>query len=183
MNYGKLTVIREYKSRYIGGRPCRRFECICECGKTTNPTKEKVLKGATRSCGCMQIEMRNSLGKTRMLAYGVSASNQVFSVYKKTAKKRGYEFSLTKEYFLDLITKPCIYCGDNSKNKLQKMDGNGFFVYTGIDRYDNKLGYTIENSVPCCRVCNRIKTDMTIDQMSNQIDKIINNSHMWRRTA
>lgn len=183
MKYGRLTVIREYKSKYPGGRPCRRFECLCDCGNTTNPTKEKVVKGQTRSCGCLQKESRKSLGNIFRKPLGISARNDVYDKYKRSARKRGYDFSLTTEEFLRIIIEPCIFCGDSLGNHHKKSGQNGGFRYTGIDRFDNQKGYSIDNVVPCCSVCNRIKTDMDVEFLQKHIKKMIRNLDMWKRTA
>lgn len=181
--YGRLTVLREYKSKYPGGRPCRRFECLCDCGNITNPTKEKVLKGETRSCGCLQKEMRGSLGKKLRKAFGESGFNRVFSAYKKSAKLRGYEFNLSESEFFGIVTKPCLYCGEKLTSAKKAKGQFGDFRYTGIDRYDNKVGYTLENSVPCCAVCNRIKSTMDIETLLVHLDKMTKDSDRYRRTA
>lgn len=181
--YGKLTVIREYRSRYSNGRPCRRLECLCDCGKITNPIKEKVVNGLTKSCGCDQKEMRKNLGKRVSLPKSQASINEVFNVYKRSATKRGFSFDLSKEEFIEIATKECIYCGDKLTNTHKKLHNNGDFSYTGIDRYDNKKGYEKENCVPCCSVCNRLKTDMSIKDFKNKIVSILNRSDVWERTA
>jgi hypothetical protein len=40
----------------------------------------------------------------------------------------------------------CFYCGE-------------FFEVLGLDRHINSNGYTMENSKPCCGVCNKMKMD------------------------
>ena len=35
-------------------------------------------------------------------------------------------------------------------------------VLMGIDRKDNTLGYTLENSVPCCPTCNFAKRGLSV---------------------
>ena len=178
--YGRLTVLREYRSKYPGGRTCRRLECICDCGNITNPTKEKVVRGETQSCGCLRKETYKKWADNRKLEHGEAASNQVYEVYRKCAESRNYVFNLSKSEFLDIITSPCIYCGSSLDNELNRYDFNGSFKYTGIDRYDNSVGYTLENSVPCCKICNRIKTNMDVNFVFNHINKMIDNSHLWR---
>lgn len=66
---------------------------------------------------------------------------------KARAKQRGLEFSLSFEQWYALI-KPnvCTYCG----GILGETMG-------GLDRMDNAHGYTPNNSVPCCGICNDIK--------------------------
>lgn len=65
---------------------------------------------------------------------------------KTSSKKRKLIFELTLEKYLEIIKNPCTYCS--------KLDNNG------IDRINNKEGYTLKNSVSCCRLCNWMKKDM-----------------------
>lgn len=36
------------------------------------------------------------------------------------------------------------------------------FTYNGIDRVDSDGDYTIDNCVPCCKICNRMKVDTPV---------------------
>jgi hypothetical protein len=83
-----------------------------------------------------------------------------FTKYKAQAKSRNYPFELDEDQFLSFWEKPCHYCGD-------KIDG------IGIDRIDNSLGYTIENCVPCCEDCNRMKMTKTIEQFLRKCEIIV----------
>lgn len=70
--------------------------------------------------------------------------------YTKDAIRRGYAFEFTLERFIELFwQKPCFYCGEIN-------------LTAGVDRKDNTLGYTEDNSVPCCYTCNlmKLKTPM-----------------------
>jgi len=71
-----------------------------------------------------------------------------YTVYRFNAKKRGYEFHLTYGEFAALIEMPCHYCGHKS-----------IMTLNGIDRVNNRLGYTVDNTVPCCTNCNLMKRD------------------------
>ena len=82
-----------------------------------------------------------------------------YRYYKCRVGKRGFEFLLTLEKFTEIISKFCIYCGENEKPR-------------GIDRVDNLLGYTIENSVPSCNSCNMMKKIMTKEEFLSHIEKI-----------
>lgn len=57
-----------------------------------------------------------------------------------------------------MINSVCSYCG--IKEKL------------GIDRVDNSVGYTKENSVPCCKLCNFMKKAMSRNDFLSRIKKI-----------
>lgn len=69
---------------------------------------------------------------------------------KRNARQRNKEWSITKEQYYSLIKdNQCYYCG----NKLPE-------VGSGLDRIDNNKGYSIENVVPCCSICNSVKFDV-----------------------
>lgn len=74
-----------------------------------------------------------------------------YNAYKKGAVKRKIVWDLSKEDFYKIITQPCYYCGNYDKITFNKEQ------YTGIDRIDSSEGYTIDNCVPCCEMCNRMK--------------------------
>ena len=44
----------------------------------------------------------------------------------------------------------------------------------GIDRKDSTKGYSIDNCVPCCPMCNKMKQTFTEEEFLNQIAKIYN---------
>ena len=69
--------------------------------------------------------------------------------YKARAKKAGIPFELPFEGFMSLWQAPCRYCGTTIET-------------IGLDRLDNNLGYTLENLVPCCPICNQIKGMSTV---------------------
>jgi hypothetical protein len=82
----------------------------------------------------------------------------ILNVYKRNARKRNIEFSLLKNDFINLIGKTCVYCGKLSR---------------GVDRVDNTQGYTKENSVSCCNVCNKMKLEMTVKEFIDRCKLII----------
>jgi flagellar biosynthesis GTPase FlhF len=65
---------------------------------------------------------------------------------------------ITLEEFKKIISNPCVYCGENKNRR-------------GIDRIDNSKGYTVENSAPCCKVCNYMKRTMTVMEFLMHIKK------------
>lgn len=67
--------------------------------------------------------------------------------YFNNAKDRKIEFLLTEEQVSTLVNDLCFYC---------EAKGNPFI---GIDRFNNLLDYTVENSVACCKMCNYTKVE------------------------
>ena len=177
--YNKLTVIDE-KRVQCKDRVRYYLICLCECGNRKQIEKSKVVLGITKSCGCLKKEYDEKWGDSNALPYGEAAFNEVYNAYKRTAIRRGYVFELTKEQFKEIVVQPCIYCGDSLTNNHCKTANRGNFEYTGIDRYDNSKGYIIGNCVPCCKVCNRLKTNMSLDDFESKISKILERKNIWR---
>ena len=82
------------------------------------------------------------------------------NIYKKNAKKRNIDFNLTKEDFYFLTQQKCHYCGDMKE-------------YNGIDRIDSNKGYELNNCVPCCEICNKMKLDYSYDFWIDHMKKVI----------
>lgn len=82
-----------------------------------------------------------------------------FRLYKKSAKERGYPFQISMEQFMLFWKKPCSYCGDEIET-------------IGLDREDNSKGYSIDNIIPCCKHCNRMKSTMGKTEFIERIKKI-----------
>lgn len=109
---------------------------------------------------------------TGKLQFGESSFNDLFYKYKSSAKKRNYEFRLTKEDFYKLTQSDCIYCGEPPNRIYTRKQYTGFYNYNGIDRVENDIGYVIENVVPCCKTCNIAKHTMSLKQFYKWIEKV-----------
>jgi len=70
-----------------------------------------------------------------------------YKAYTTRAERKELSFELTRETFDNIRDDVCLYC----KKENTKTHSNG------IDRSDNTLGYTSENSVACCGECNYMK--------------------------
>ncbi len=46
------------------------------------------------------------------------------------------------------------------------------FKYNGVDRIDNAIGYTKENCVPCCAICNNSKSTLSLKDWLEWIERI-----------
>ena len=114
------------------------------------------------------------LAKTRhgvLLRTGVEVALQrVWNRYKSNARIRGITFELTREQFQSVITQNCYYCGVvPSKPEKTRV---GLFLFNGIDRINNDLGYSFENSIPCCKVCNHAKRQMTATEFIHWVERV-----------
>tara|TARA_R110000868_G_scaffold132412_3_gene343471 strand:+ start:861 stop:1319 length:459 start_codon:yes stop_codon:yes gene_type:complete len=73
-----------------------------------------------------------------------------YSEYKGRSKQKGISFNLTKEEFSTFWKQDCSYC-------------NRPILTIGIDRIDSTKGYSLDNCVPCCTICNTMKMDRPVD--------------------
>lgn len=92
-----------------------------------------------------------------------AAKNSKYKKYKAQAKYRGLVFSLSKEEFFLVCELCCHYCGAEPSNVNVSDSGYGSWTYNGLDRVDSSVGYISNNVVPCCKICNRAKSDMSYD--------------------
>lgn len=169
--FGRLTVLKEVEQGKDGHS---YWLCSCECGNTKNVQGKLLRSSNTRSCGCFR---KDSLRKIP----GEANWHSLFCQYKANSKRRGYEFNLNKENFINLAKANCYYCGSSPTQKLKTYEASQntkewrdkcIIFYNGIDRINNDLGYINENVVSCCKNCNRAKSKLTKDEFFELIKKI-----------
>jgi hypothetical protein len=173
--YGRLTVLQFAGMKLSGGKRPQRFatwELQCECGNIVLKRAALLKNGSTKSCGCLQKENASATGKNNALPLGTAAANELCDKYRSNAKKRKYECTLSDEEMIELFKLTCHYCGDSPSQTFYKEGNNGEFVYNGIDRIDNKIGYTLENCVSCCGRCNRAKQKDSLEEFEAWIQRI-----------
>ncbi len=171
--YGKLTVLGySHSNRYSTDKKksnSRSFwKCRCDCGKEVIVVSYNLSSGTAKSCGCRRSE--TALKKFNYKEAELGATGQVYCSYRTQARARGYEFLLTKEEFSNIFRKECNYCGSIGLSNHKYRRNN--FPYTGIDRIDNTRGYTLDNSVPCCKFCNSMKNVLSAEDFLSHIKKI-----------
>ena len=91
-----------------------------------------------------------------------------YARYQERANRKKLAFDLNEKEFDDISKMECYLCGKkttvNHKN--------------GIDRFDNEVGYTKENSKSCCTNCNFLKSNHMYDTFINQLVKIYENNQL-----
>lgn len=165
--YNMITVIDIAGVRELGKGihtyKCTLFKCQCDCGKIIVKTSVSLKNNI--SCGC-------HFYNEKRLSYGESSLNRAYRQYRRHAKDKNRNIELTKEEFRDISQKDCYYCGSSPSNISKDHRSYGEFIYNGIDRVDNNLGYTLDNCVPCCIICNKAKSGMSQYKFLNWIKKL-----------
>jgi len=162
-SFGRLTVVRRGEGVTRTGRRKRTsWVCSCACGVIVVAVSEHLLRGAVKSCGCIRRENSRRLGvENPPLSFRyedptIPAFNHVLHMYLANAAARGRPWELTREVALSLFSAPCHYCGRDPSNPTRKIG----ILYNGIDRVDNARGYTSDNVVAACSICNKAKGTM-----------------------
>src|SRR5467141_4315917 len=101
------------------------------------------------------MKCEHDLGKSSCPSCSVE---QAWKRYDRAATRRGLSFSLSLSEFETLTQAACTFCGQTPSN--------------GVDRKDSRLSYYAENSQPCCKICNRIKSDMDEYFLMRHIEKM-----------
>ena len=126
----------------------RWFLCVCSCPmRTEKPVRgSRLLNKQSRSCGCLQREVVSARCRKRPF-------ESLYNRLKRTAERCKHKADLTYEEFL-LFTKLscCHYCS-------RSLDWSSAQAYN-LDRKDNLKGYSKDNLVVCCYVCNRTKGNL-----------------------
>lgn len=100
----------------------------------------------------------------------INTISYVFEKYQISAKKRNIPFQISKQNFDSCVKLDCYLCGKKNNNSHQN----------GIDRFNNEIGYTIDNIKTCCKTCNFLKKNYSYDQLINKLLEIIDNNSIYR---
>lgn len=147
---------------HVGSRRELYYKCKCLlCGKISIVPKRNI--EVNKSCDRCNEQTLDSV------------LHVYYNTYKDNAETRNLPFELTFSQFKEIINKDCYYCGEppSERNHLNHYKNfNDLILVNGIDRIDSQKGYTLDNCVPCCSMCNRMKNNYSIDQFKNKIAQI-----------
>jgi hypothetical protein len=175
---GELIVIG-YSHSHIqpSGQKRAMWDVECSCGVRKKMSTGSLTSESTTSCGHVGAESRR---KARFLPDNQAEKNYLYIAYQHSAKNRGIDFNLEKHEFLRVTQEDCFYCGEKPGNirKSRAKCGNSY-VYNGIDRLDNDLGYESSNIVACCMKCNYMKRDFSLKDFLSHLEKVV--GHVKKR--
>lgn len=131
-----LWTIIEYPSK------SKKALMRCECGYETWNFLSNL--SSHNSQGCRQCMFQTPEHKTYLLVL-------------RTASRRSIKWNLSENEWVALAKQNCHYCDAEPGNMIKSYG----FKYNGLDRIDSSKPYTLTNIVPCCRICNTAKSDMS----------------------
>jgi len=136
-------------------------------GKTKKAVYTKVWELSKEN-----LEFAESINKNK----NSFLTNGFYKIYSRSAKRRKLEFSIDFDTFSNLISSPCYYCGGSGTTYIRQP---GLGYHNGLDRINNNIGYTNENCVPCCKLCNFMKMKLHDGEFLDQIEKIYVYQHRF----
>ena len=130
------------------------WECKCDCGNIKIAEGSGLMKRHIKSCGCL----RRKFHMKRPYEW----SYHVLTRYLD--RRRFHDFTkdvMSYEEFLEFTKiSECHYC----KYPIQWVDHTTYAnqqtertAKYNLDRKDNNIGYTKDNCVVCCTLCNYVK--------------------------
>jgi hypothetical protein len=119
----------------------------------------------------------SNCNENRIFQDKVTSLNGLLGTYKGGAKSRNTSWNLTNDEFVSLVTNNCAYCGATPIPRIKYAKRYKLNVpVNGIDRIDSSKGYYIDNCVPCCEMCNRMKLNYSKEEFLNHILSIYKHS-------
>lgn len=82
--------------------------------------------------------------------------------YKNRALTKHIEFIILPNEYKLITNQDCYLCGKSNTNTHKN----------GIDRYDNDIGYVLENCRPCCGECNYMKRNYSYNDLFDKFKMI-----------
>lgn len=160
-----------HSRKQYGARAITVWLCKCDCGNRKVIAAVSLLHRQTQTCATPPCPFAHAK-RLRGHVAGMSAQRHVYTLYRRTAVKRGLEFAVAESDFFALIAANCHYCNAPPANVSKRERGRGTFTYNGVDRIDSKRGYVADNMRSCCWVCNRMKNVLSEQEFLRHIERI-----------
>lgn len=167
LKFNKITLLT-----YLGTNKylCHIYDAICDCGKKMTTEGNDIKSGKIKSCGCGKILAAKARSNPKK-----AAENQLYGNTKRRAENKkpdGIPFTLTFEEYVTKINMICHVCKRLPSNLYKSRRMTIAYPYNGLDRLDNLQGYTPENTVPMCFICNQAKHTMTVEAFKAWFDAV-----------
>ena len=159
-----------------------RAICVCtNCGNDQFETSiQNILRGLVTSCGCRRDQYSKISGSNNVNWTGCGElRGQVWSCWRRRAKKRGQEFTVTIEEAWDLYIaqdKKCALTGMPIYFSILTKSKKG--MTASLDRIDSDKGYTLENIQWLHKDVNVIKNAFSQEYFINICRLISNNKQL-----
>lgn len=146
-----------------------RWEIRCRCNELFQMNTQRLKRGISAErlvCGSC------SRSKEDRLYFWENR----FAVFTGNARKRKISCEVSFTEFVKLASKSCTYCGTEPQHREQARQDKRSRKVSGfassIDRLDSSAPYVLQNCVPACDLCNKMKTDDSVDAFLSRMERI-----------
>jgi len=144
----------------MSNRKLNLWKCKCDCGKRCIVDSSQLKQQKTKSCGCLRTKHPYKWTFTHLINNARQNKNKCNITFKQFIK------------FIKIIK--CHYCGKKIKwYKHSIHNGKLSPQRYNLDRKNNNKGYTIHNCVVCCKLCNKIKSNIFSYREMIKVGKIL----------
>jgi hypothetical protein len=139
-------------------RECKEPKSLSEFSLDRGQSR-RLCKKCASNAQSVRYRGQGAAGRARILKnwnahFQRDPARARFTLAKSAAKQKGFCWLLTIEEYRTINSLPCWYCGEGLPPK-----------GIGLDRKDNSAGYFLENVLPCCNNCNRLRGDrLTVEE-------------------
>lgn len=121
--------------------------------RAANPEKYRA---RCRKWYADHLEDARGIKRADWKKHPVRSLPSLFNILRAKSAARGLPMDLSFDEYVALTSADCCYCHG-------PLPKSGY----GLDRKNSSLGYSIENCVPCCKTCNRIRgeDDISYEEM------------------
>jgi hypothetical protein len=174
LNYWCKSCVKVYRDSIVPDIPQSKRCTKCLIVKDKSEFRlDKNRTGLKSWCHRCELDrhyayLKTDIGraKVRRNSYGILR----YGHSKNKAIRNGIIWDISKDQFIELCKLPCEYCGS-------KVVTTG----SGLDRKDPNIGYTIDNVVPCCYLCNTMKWNYWSYNEMKEIGKLVAHLQSARR--
>lgn len=138
----RLTVLRQ---DHQGRKGSWYWLCLCDCGKEVIISGSHLRTGHTKSCGCLNDEVRAKRIKKLSTTHGGSKTEQLYGVWvgmrKRCNNSKYYAYQLYGARGISVCPE---WNGNYATFRTWALS-NGYLSGLSIDRIDNNGNYCPEN--------------------------------------
>ncbi len=155
----KMFTIIEKKIKQTSRGKHTVWVCKCDCGNECEFTSYILVKGKVKSCGCL------NKGKNHKNWSGCGEIHgENLNGIRMSAERRGLEYSVSKEYLMDLYLKQNRKCALSGIEIKFGQKYHGTETTASLDRINNDKGYIEGNVQWLHKAINWMKQDYTQEE-------------------
>lgn len=170
--YGRWAVLREGNSkRSKAGKLERHFICRCDCGTERSVSMDSLLKGTSKSCGCLHKEISREQAKRLFTTHGNSKERWYLNYLQRRHRESLVRWTPEMDKCLRKLQPVCVVCGSDNELAIDHVHpvSRGGQLRPG-------------NAVILCKSCNSAKREHTLNELPKTVaEKIRTAAHRFRQ--